>query len=93
MDMLKKIFPLSWKFQGDVKNLIIGLLIYFGGGLVLNIVLVCTVIGALLVPIAGLYEFVGAVILILIYAKVIKDEPAAEVEASAEEAKDDSTEE
>lgn len=96
MDMLKKFFPLSWKFQGDVKNLVIAILIYVFGGAVIDIILVITIIGAILTPIVGLYSLAGIVISILLFAGVLKDEPAAEAEAKeeapAEEAKDESAE-
>ena len=93
MDMLKKFFPLSWKFQGDVKNLVIAILIYVFGGAVIDIILAITIIGAILAPIVSLYSLAGIVISILLFAGVIKDEPAAETkeEAPAEEANDEST--
>lgn len=96
MDILKKIFPLTWKFKGDVKNLIIALVIYLIGGNVAAAILGITII---LLPISGLvslYGLVGAVLSILLFANVLKDEPAAEAEAKeeapAEEAKDESAE-
>lgn len=89
MDILKKIFPLSWKFNKDVKDLIIVLVIYLIGGGIIGLI-------PLIGWIVSLYGFVGAIISILIFAKVIKDEPAAEAEAKeeapAEEAKDESAE-
>ncbi len=94
MDMLKKFFPLSWKFQGDVKNLVIAILIYVFGGAVIDIILTITIIGAILAPIVGLYSLAGIVISILLFAGVLKDEPTAETkeEATAEEANDESAE-
>ena len=34
MDILKKIFPLSWKFTGSVANLVIGVLIHLLIGII-----------------------------------------------------------
>ena len=93
MDILKKIFPISWKFKGEVKNLVIAIVIYVVGGFILGLI---PIIGWLLSPIISLYSLAGIVISILLFANVIKDEPAAEAEAKeeapAEEAKDESAE-
>ena len=95
MDMLKKFFPLSWKFQGDVKNLVIGILIYVFGSMVVSFILGLTIIGVLLAPFVGIYSMAGVIISILLYANVLKDEPAKDntaENAPADEAKDDSAE-
>ena len=89
MDILKKIFPISWKFKGEVKDLVIAIVIYVVGGFILGLI---PIIGWLLSPLISLYSLAGTVISILIFAKVIKDEPAEEAEAPAEEAKDESAE-
>ena len=93
MDILKKIFPISWKFKGEVKNLVIAIVIYVVGGFILGLI---PIIGWLLSPIISLYSLAGIVISILLFTNVIKDEPAAEAEAKeeapAEEAKDESAE-
>ena len=94
MDILKKIFPLSWKFSKDVKDLIIGILIYLAGSTILGFILGITIIGIALAPLVGIYSMAGIVIQILVFAKVIKDEPAADAEATeaTEEANDESAE-
>ena len=88
MDILKKIFPLSWKFTKDVANFIIGIVLHlllsviFGlvAGLATLIVGWIPVVGAVLIwalsvigSVIGIYALVGLVILILVYCKVIKD--------------------
>ena len=88
MDILKKIFPLSWKFTKDVANFIIGIVIYlvlgvaFGlvAGLAALIVGWIPVVGALLIwvlsvigSLIGIYSLVGLILLILVFCKVIKD--------------------
>ena len=80
MELLKKIFPLSWKYTQDVANLIIGILIYIVGGAIAGAII--GILGALPVigfifglvgGLVGLYAFVGIVLQILVFAKVIKD--------------------
>ena len=86
MDFLKKIFPLSFN-ASTTKKFVINLLIYiivpFVLGVVLGIVaglvaaipLVGTIVGLavnILCNIIGLYSFVGLILLILVFAKVIK---------------------
>ena len=39
MDLLKKIFPLSFKYADTVANLIIGILIYVVAGAVVGVIL------------------------------------------------------
>ncbi|MBQ8689411.1 MAG: hypothetical protein IJ515_03505 [Clostridia bacterium] len=81
MDLLKKIFPLSFKYVGEAANLVIGIIIYvvagivgglliglFGNIPVLNIL--CPLLGALL----DVYVVAGIVIEILVQCKVIKAE-------------------
>lgn len=93
MDILKKIFPLTWKFKGDVKNLVIAILIYFFGTFIINVILLFVpIIGWILLPVVNIYSLVGTVLSILLFANVIKDEPAEEAEAPAEEANDESAE-
>lgn len=93
MDILKKIFPLTWKFKGDVKNLVIAILIYFFGTFIINVILLFVpIIGWILLPVVNIYSLVGTVLSILLFANVIKDEPAEEAEATAEEANDESAE-
>ena len=89
MDMLKKFFPLSWKFCKDMKDLIIGVIIYTYGIIAASVILSITVIGVLLIPLVAMYAVVGVVLQILIFAQIIKyDEPAnADI---AEKANDES---
>ena len=101
MDTLKKIFPVSFmpKFTKDVSGLIIGILIYFGIGVAYPLVCgILAIVGigfllGLLGPIVGLYNMAGIVILILVFAKVIKDETAEVVETTAEETVETKSEE
>ncbi len=87
MDMLKKIFPLSWKYTKDVANLIIGIIIQLVVGIIAGVVIgvaglftgipVLGFILALVLRIVGslidLYVLVGIVLQVLVFAKVIKD--------------------
>ena len=87
MDVLKKIFPLSWKYVADVANLIIGIIIYvvidlipWAVGLVFGILpeipvitSLINVVMSILGTVIGIYAVAGIVILILVYTKVIKD--------------------
>ena len=78
MDMLKKIFPFSFKIE-TVKTLLINCLIYLLVGIVLGVVIGIVakipVIGILVGIVGGLvdlYVLVGIVIAFLTYFKVIK---------------------
>jgi len=79
MDLLKKLFPVSFKYADTVANLIIGILIYVVGGAVAGAVIgflsaipvigfVFSLVGSLL----GIYCFAGIVIEVLLFAKVLK---------------------
>ena len=79
MDMLKKFFPISFKYADTVANLIIGILIYLVGGAIAGTIigwlsaiplvgLVFGLVGSLL----GIYSFAGIVIEVLLFAKVLK---------------------
>jgi len=87
MDLLKKLFPLSFKYTKDVANLIIGILIYIVigaiGGVVLGLIGalagILPIIGGLLGVVLGfigsiidLYAVAGIVIQILVFVKVLK---------------------
>ena len=41
MDLLKKIFPLSFKYVKDVKDLIVGIILYVIGGAIGGVALAC----------------------------------------------------
>ena len=80
MDMLKKIFPLSFKYIKDVPNLIIGIVLYLVagivGGVLLGIAGLIPVVGIVVRIFGGLldlYVLVGIIILLLVYFKIIKD--------------------
>ena len=80
MDILKKLFPLSFKFTGSVANLIIGVLIYLVVDIVLGVVIgllssipVVGVIVSLIGSLIGLYTVGGIVIMFLSHFKVLKD--------------------
>ena len=88
MDILKKIFPLSFKRTDSVANLVIGILIYLLAGIVAGAVIALAtmiadwipVLGGLLAwalgvvgSLVGLYVLVGIVLQILVFAKVLKD--------------------
>lgn len=79
MDLLKKVFPLSFKYVGDVAKLIIGILIYIVGNIVAGAVIgllakipVLGFIFGLIGSLVGLYCLAGIVILLLVYFKVLK---------------------
>ena len=88
MDVLKKIFPLSWKMTKDTTNFIVGIVIYVVLGFVFGLVsgLASLLVGW--IPVAGfifdlllsiigyfvsVYSLMGLVLLILVFCKVIKD--------------------
>jgi len=80
MDILKKIFPLSWAFTKDVANLIIGILIYVVGGAIAGAIIgllaaipVIGIIFGLVGSLIGIYSLAGIVIQILVFTKVLKD--------------------
>ena len=87
MDSLKKIFPLSWKYQSSVKDLVIGIIIYIVAGIIGGALLAIAglftgipVLGAILgiaLRIIGIaidiYVVVGIVLQVLLYTEVIKD--------------------
>ena len=80
MDILKKLFPLSFKMTGSVANLIIGTIIYLvaeiivGGVLgLLGAIPVVGVIVSLVGALVGLYTVGGIVVMFLYHFKVLKD--------------------
>ncbi len=80
MDVLKKLFPLSFKFAKDVANLIIGILVYLVVDIILGVAIgllaklpIVGVIIGVAGGLVGLYTLVGIVVLILVFAKVLKD--------------------
>lgn len=87
MNSLKKIFPLSFKYDKDVANLIIGIIIYLvldviaGAIIGLSTWLIAPIpaVGAILSwvlsiigSVFGIWAFAGIIILILSFCKVLK---------------------
>ena len=88
MDALKKFFPLSFKYAKDVANLIIGIVVYLIVGVVVGALITLStfltgwipVVGGIIAwalgivsSLIGIYVLAGIIILILAFAKVIKD--------------------
>lgn len=79
MDLLKKIFPLSFKYADTVANLIIGILIYVVAGAVVGVILgwlslipILGLIFSLVSTVLGIYCLAGIVIEVLLFTKVLK---------------------
>ena len=79
MDLLRKIFPLSFKYAKDVTNLIVGIIIYLVtaaiGGFVIWLASLVPIIGWLVGAFGGLldlYVAVGVVLQILVFLKIVK---------------------
>ena len=81
MDLLKKLFPISFSYVGEVAKLIIGIIIYvvigIVGGVVIGLAGLINLqfVGVLLGLVGGLldlYITAGIVIAILVQCKVIK---------------------
>ena len=80
MDILKKVFPLSFRFTGSVANLIIGVLIYVVASAVLGVLLgfmgqlpLMKLVADLTGSLVGVYSTGGIVIMFLYHFKVLKD--------------------
>ena len=80
MDILKKIFPLSFNVKKEVSALIIRVLIYLVAGLVAGVVIgilakipVVGIICGLLGGLVDLYCVAGIVLTFLSYFNVLKD--------------------
>ena len=79
MDMLKKIFPLSFSFADTIVNLVVGIVIYLVAPALASVVLgllakipLLGIIFAVINWALGIYAFVGLVLLILVYLKLVK---------------------
>lgn len=79
MDILKKIFPLSFKYVQSVSNLIIGILLYLVvgiiGGVIIGIASLIPIVGFVVGIIGGildLYILAGIIIQLLVFFKVLK---------------------
>lgn len=80
MDILKKIFPLSFRFTGSVANLIIGVIIYVVASAVLGVALgfmgqlaLLKLVADLTSSLVGVYTTGGIVIMFLYHFHVLKD--------------------
>ena len=80
MDILKKIFPLSFKLADNVIDLIIGLLVYVAGGCVLGALCgllahlpIVNLVAGIISGLIGIYVVAGIVFLLLAFFKVLKD--------------------
>ena len=87
MSTLKSIFPLSWKYANDLGSLIVGILVHIVVevlvGALISLAGMITgwipVIGSLIgwalgivSSLLGIYIFVGIVLLILVFLKILK---------------------
>lgn len=79
MDLLKKLFPLSFKLADTVANLVVGILIYVVAGAVagvllgwLSIIPLIGVIFSLVSTLLGIYCLAGIVIEVLLFADVLQ---------------------
>lgn len=79
MDILRKLFPLSFKYSDSIGSLIVGILIYLVGaavvGAVIGLLPYIPVVGkliSLLSYLIGLYSTVGIVVEILAFLGVLK---------------------
>ena len=79
MDLLKKIFPLSFRYAKDIANLIVGIIVYLVvgavGGLVIWLATGIPFVGWLVGTLGGildLYVVVGIVLQVLVFLKVLK---------------------
>lgn len=82
MDILKKLFPLSFKMTGSVANLVIGVILYLVIGIIGGAAL--AIVGLIPLPLLGtllgivgalidLYVVGGIVVMFLSHFKVLKD--------------------
>ena len=79
MENLKKYFPLSFRYIGDIGKLIVGILIYLVagalGGVLIGVIGVIPIIGivaGILGAVLDIYVVAGIVIQILAHCKLIK---------------------
>ena len=79
MSILKKYFPLSFTEKNDVISLIISIAVYFVAGLILDLVLgfaasipLIGIIFGIAAWLIGIYCFVGIVLCVLDFFKLLK---------------------
>ena len=80
MDILKKIFPLSFRMTGSVANLVIGCIIYVVVSAVVGVLLgflgqipLMKLVTDITASLVGVYTTAGIVIMFLYHFKVLKD--------------------
>lgn len=79
MDLLKKIFPISFKYAKDVKALAISIIAYFivgaVGGIVIWLASAIPLVGWIVGTLGGildLYVLIGIVLEVIVHLNVIK---------------------
>lgn len=79
MDLLKNLFPLSFKNTKDVAGLVIAIIVYLVVGAVVGAiigifwdVLIIGLIAKIVGPLVEIYVFAGIVIAVLNFLKVLK---------------------
>ena len=81
MDLLKRLFPISFKCINEVSNLVIGIILYAVAGIIGGAIIALTglinlpfliVILKLLGGLLDIYVTAGIVLSVLVYCKVIK---------------------
>lgn len=72
MDILKKLFPLSFKAKNSIGALIVNIIIHLVADLVAGLIIGLVPILGLLGGLIGLYFTVGIILSILDYLKVLK---------------------
>ena len=88
MNVLKKIFPLSWNFTKSTANFVVGIIVHLLLGVIFSLVagLAGFIVGwipfvgdvliwalGVIGSLIGIYSLVGLILLILVFCKVIKD--------------------
>lgn len=88
MDILKKIFPMSWVKAKDSNALVKGIILYIIGAVIAAAVVVISTTILTIIPIVGpilawvigtlggfigLYTLIGIILLLLSYFEVLKD--------------------
>ncbi len=87
MEILKKYFPLSWKYSNDVANVIIGIIVQLIVGILAGALIVLSTFIVGWIPVVGalvgwalgiigslvdIYVLAGIIIQLLVFFKVIK---------------------
>ncbi|MBE6981690.1 MAG: hypothetical protein E7437_05140 [Ruminococcaceae bacterium] len=79
MDLLKKAFPISFRFADSIANLIIGILVYLVGGAIAGSVIgflsgiaVVGIVFGIVGSVLGIYCLAGIVIEVLVFLDILK---------------------